>query len=418
MCRPLLLLVLGALLIAVSSVPSTCLLAESIPRHTPGFPEVTNMSLAELFKVLNISQVEPEEMPEESALSWDINSIQDAELRTSLNQTISQWLLEGATEEDIRSYIEMIDAMYRSGEISETDYIKALSAIKNVVDVVLYKQLAETVSELDDEDLRSYIGLLIDMYEQGYITLDNLAKALEDIASSSDISESDYNKIASMVDTINSMEPLLHETTTLYTDVLNEVAKELGSLQQFIPQEQLGGLSLPKPPELRLAGGEGGISIGMPSLVLPSLALPQIYMENTQNMIYAFLVLLGLILIAFVFKYLSRKGLTSRLAMLISSRFRPLHVPAGSLEGFPKVVRIYWSAVGSIERKLGVPKLDHETHREFLLKAGKALGERVKAFEKITHAYELYRFAGVSSREVEAMAEEGLRELVGGGEVG
>jgi hypothetical protein len=72
----------------------------------------------------------------------------------------------------------------------------------------------------------------------------------------------------------------------------------------------------------------------------------------------------------------------------------------------PLVTKLYWAAVRVVERVSGVRMQASMTHREFLSAVEGRLGPLREPFKALTQAYELNRYAGVTSGDLE---EEALR---------
>jgi hypothetical protein len=88
-------------------------------------------------------------------------------------------------------------------------------------------------------------------------------------------------------------------------------------------------------------------------------------------------------------------------------------VGVGGVGGGPLVLRLYWSSVKTVEGVSGVRMLASTTHREYLANVKDRIGGLIVPFENLTVSYELYRYAGLTGREVEEQALKFYNELVG-----
>ena len=103
-----------------------------------------------------------------------------------------------------------------------------------------------------------------------------------------------------------------------------------------------------------------------------------------------------------------------RLAAIVSSAaagiawWRGVRLELGDA---PLVTKLYWAAVRVVERASGVRMEASMTHREFLAMTEGRLGPLAEPFKALTQAYELHRYAGLDSRELEEQALRHYEEM-------
>jgi hypothetical protein len=103
-----------------------------------------------------------------------------------------------------------------------------------------------------------------------------------------------------------------------------------------------------------------------------------------------------------------------RLVAILSSVVAGIARRRGSrleLGGAPLATRLYWAAVRVAERVSGVKMQASMTHREFLSAVEDRLGPLREPFKALTQAYELNRYAGLNSRELEEQALRHYEEM-------
>jgi hypothetical protein len=103
-----------------------------------------------------------------------------------------------------------------------------------------------------------------------------------------------------------------------------------------------------------------------------------------------------------------------RLAAIVSSVATGIAWRRGDrleLGGAPLVTKLYWAAVRVVERVSGVRMEASMTHREFLAMTESKLGPLGKPFKALTQAYELHRYAGTASKELEEQALRHYEEM-------
>ncbi len=121
----------------------------------------------------------------------------------------------------------------------------------------------------------------------------------------------------------------------------------------------------------------------------------------------------SLLTLSLVYRRKRISGLLLRLRASLGRGLEPRTLTAGD-----DPVSVYWRSVGLVERALGVRKLDHATHREYLSSATRASAElgkyrrTVECFSEITRLYEVVRFAGESLEGAAVRAGEKFREMV------
>ncbi|MEM4863209.1 MAG: DUF4129 domain-containing protein [Candidatus Nezhaarchaeales archaeon] len=370
-------------------------------RHTPGFPDTVfygalyEMGLdPRLFKTLN-------------DVLWSAASgeLTDADIANAMRDV----LRSGAPLEDVLKALSILSNLYGYSEPGEPIPLEALHDLANSV---------------SSTELREYLKSLLNEYASGTLTPQDIESLLKTVGSLYQAGGADLRdalvatevsrllgRSAGYADTValaerlaealTKAEPLLGlETAEGLTKILDLLRPSDGGdkptgLDSVIPDLGSFGNSLPNLlPSVASAG-----------LAAPSIQLPRVDLSLIAYVAVPIAVVLGAVAL---FKVLNR--LPRALSGVLRLRPSVAHLPELRAESLRAAIRNYWTGVKFIESTHGVVRHPWETHREYLSRV--AVGR--EAFEGLTEAYELAKYAQLESREIDERSESYLRKLVGG----
>jgi len=363
-----------SLLLLLAAVPALAAASSSQPgaldvlegRHTPGFPAILNItSLADL---LSVSSPEVRGALEKLVQCDTVKCLEEDEASAGILNP----LLRDATGVDVaglrvasdRQLLDMIDS----------------PSIRRLMESLL--ESLNTTGNTGPYEVSGLLGALERSRSNGSLSPRAYAAALE--------------LLRRVLE--RSGDPQAAAVERRQVDAIREAlieASRSGLLSKLI--EKIGWLHAEHQERGSGAGGrKRGFSVGGPAA---ELGLP-----SAPPGLLALILLAGLSALAFL-------G-SQRLATLIAGAAAGV---AGRLrgdrraepgDGAPPVIKLYWAGVRIAERASGVGMEASMTHREFLSAVENRLGPLREPFKALTQAYELNRYASVTSRDLE---EEALR---------
>ena len=335
-------------------------------RHTPGFPGI-----------LNISSVD------------DLLKISSPDVRRALERILECDTLECVEQDELSSRI-IQSILYNSTGLNVYD-------LRNM-------SYSELLNLINDEGISD---LLEAFNTTGYISpadVDKLVATLEDAHKSGALSPQAYMAALEILRRVlgESGGSESSRIERLQVDAIRDIVVEAsrsGLLSKII--ERLSGLYR----ESQISSLNSNVQKASFRVEGPrvSFELPGISSD------IALLALLAIIASLILF---NSQKLGATLGNMLSSVTRG-GVGVGGVGGGPLVLRLYWSSVKTVEGVSGVRMLASTTHREYLANVKDRIGGLIVPFENLTVSYELYRYAGLTGREVEEQALKFYNELVG-----
>ncbi len=330
------------------------------------------------------------------------SEIDDPKIHNRLLET-SELLERGDTAEALRNYQELMDYatdLLNSGKLNVEDYGRLLK---------IYSQMANLIRGLPIEQQMalkryyiSYIDNLSDkLFLEGIAKNDkdlvNLAKELRDLAYSlrtGKVSVEDVEKTLSMLKNVNV------EKQVFDPDILENIDWNMGFLKNMVsktksPSESIGVDSLGSFVK-NYVGSFKALSIPMLSIPLGNIG------SELNTLAYIGAVIATLVLMYFLSTVLRKYGVRFSARKAVEKVVYKAKTAVAKVK-MSSVIEAYWYAVGILSRI--IPKLSHETHREYLEKV--KLDYVREDFEKLTFLYEKDRFSTekISGKDVEEALE-------------
>jgi hypothetical protein len=336
-------------------------------RHTPGFPNV-----------LNITDI------------GDLLSVSSPEVRRAIERLLQCTTLE-CLEREAASAEILRQALYNSTGV-DVARLRALSD----------RQLLEMVG---DPELRSLLESLIADGNPDPREVARLLDLLEGVRSGGLMPPQAYvatlELLRRSLEAINDPQAVVVERrqVSAVLEALVEASRSgllsglLAGISGLSAEPQRAGSSPDSP--------RGGFGPGVRAPPLPELKPPRV-----PPALLASALVVGVAVVLFLGSH--------RLAAILSSAVAGIAWRRGSrleLGGAPLATRLYWAAVRVAERVSGVRMQASMTHREFLSAVEGRLGPLREPFKALTQAYELNRYAGLNSRELEEQALRHYEEM-------
>ncbi|MEM2288156.1 MAG: DUF4129 domain-containing protein, partial [Sulfolobales archaeon] len=318
-------------------------------------------------------------------------------------------LRSGAPREDVLKALSILDNLYEYSEPGEPIPLEALYDLANSVgNTELREHLKSLLNEyasgtLTPQDIESLLKTVGSLYSAGGVDLRDalVATELSRLLSRSSGYADTVVLAERLAEALAKTEPLLGlESAEGLTKILDSLRLSDGGdkpvgLDSIIPDLGRFGEHLPKP------------AIGLPvgSAAAPSIQLPRVDLSLIAYVAVPIAVVLCAVAL---FRVLNR--LPRALSGILRPRAGVAHLPELGSGSLRAAIRNYWTGVKFIESRHGVVRHPWETHREYLSRV--AVGR--EAFEGLTEAYELAKYAQLESKEVDERSESYLRKLVGG----
>jgi hypothetical protein len=323
-----------------------------LPRHTPGFPDVTDWQ-------------------------WLESVLKDPRLLEALRALTGSEL----------GYRELLESLIHRETLPP--------GVAGELTGSLNRSLDDLVVELGDPRLRA----LVEAVEGAGVNREDLVTALEyldRLRSSGVLDLPRY--VALLVGLADALRERGFEVPPELLGRLGKVLTELLSPLQLSRVQLVGGSANPEPslprPEFRVAT----LGLQLPALSVPWLPLGYLIIA----------------LVATAAVVLVLRTVVPRLPRLGWLRTKLTTSPAEVTEvGELGVVELYWRAVELISRATNTPYEDHTTHREYLARLARLVGEPLLgSFSALTQTYELYRYGGVRDEAVVGLARTAYRRVV------
>ncbi|MEM0094272.1 MAG: DUF4129 domain-containing protein [Thermofilum sp.] len=378
-------------------VLSTATAYAQFDRHTPGFPDTVfygalyEMGLdPRLFKTLN-----------DVLRSAASGGLTDADIANAMRDV----LRSGAPQEDVLKALSILDNLYGYSEPGEPIPLEALHDLANSVgSTELREQVKSLLNEyasgtLTPQDIESLLKTVGSLYQAG-------GADLRDALVATEISRL-LGRSAGYADTVALAEGLAEALTKAEPLLGLETAEGLTKILDLLRPSDGGDKPIGLNSMIPDLGRFGGYlpNIASAGLSAPSIQLPRVDLSLIAYVAVPIAVVLGAVAL---FKVLNR--LPRALSGVLRLRPGVAHLPELRVESLRAAIRNYWTGVKFIESRHGVVRHPWETHREYLSRV--AVGR--EAFEGLTEAYELAKYAQLESREIDERSESYLRKLVGG----
>ncbi|MEM0453812.1 MAG: DUF4129 domain-containing protein [Sulfolobales archaeon] len=369
-------------------------------RHTPGFPDTL---INDMLKKLEI----------------------DPRLFNILNNVLRSAATGGLTDADIAN--AMRDVL-RSGASYE-DVLKALGTLDSLYEFsesgapIPLETLYDLTNSIDNAELREQVKSLLNEYASGTLTpqdIESLLKTMESTYSAGGVDPKDM-LVATEISKLVSRSAEYAEVMDLAERIAETLAKTGLPLKPEVTEGITKILESIRPPDRMDKPSElnsvipdlGSFGNSLPNLLpkastglsAPSIQLPRVDLSLIAYVAVPIAVVLGAVAL---FRVLNR--LPRALSGVLRLRPGVAHLPELRVESLRAAIRNYWTGVKFIESRHGVVRHPWETHREYLSRV--AVGR--EAFEGLTEAYELAKYAQLESKEVDERSESYLRKLVGG----
>ncbi len=323
--------------------------------------------------------------------------ISDPYLREGLLKT-SRLLEEGKVTEAITEYQKLMDyatSLLESGELSTEEYGELLR---------IFSQASTLASELPvswQTSLRNYYATYFNslsskLYSEGVVNNDEdlirLAKELKDLSYSLESGKLSLNDVEKALDVLKEISSKEQGTLKTLENVdrslsfLKNIASSLSGEQKLLPEAR-GGLSLVK---------NYASFLKAPSL---SMFTPNYLAPNVTTLTYIGAIVATALLTYFLITFLRRFSIKASARKVVEKIRHTVRSEGKAKALISGVVEAYWYAVGFLSKL--IPKLNHETHREYLEKIKAKESDVKDYFEKLTFLYEKDRFSKRRASEEE-----------------
>jgi hypothetical protein len=340
-------------------------------RHTPGFPAV-----------LNITSLD------------DLLSISSPEVRRALEKLLQCDTVKCLEEDEVSAGI--LNPLLRNATGVDVAGLRALSD----------RQLLDMI---DNPSIRRLMESLLESLNTtgstGPYEVSGLLGVLESSRSNGSLSPQAYAAALELLRRVleRGGDPQVAVVERRQVDAIREAlieASRSGLLSKLI--EKIGWLHAEYQKWGSSAGDrKRGFSIGGPAVELGLPSVPPGLLALTLLAGLSILVFLGSQRLATLIA-----GATAGIAERLRGDRR-----AEPGDGAPPVLKLYWAGVRIAERASGVRMEASVTHREFLAMTEGRLGGLEKPFKELTRCYELHRYAGIASGELEKQALKHYNEI-------
>ncbi|MEM2444665.1 MAG: DUF4129 domain-containing protein [Sulfolobales archaeon] len=369
-------------------------------RHTPGFPDTL---INDMLKKLEI----------------------DPRLFNTLNDVLRSAASGGLTDADLAN--AMRDVL-RSGASYE-DVLKALGTLDNLYEFsesgvpIPLETLYDLANSVGSTELREQVRTLIDEYASDTLTpqdMESLFKTMESTYSAGGVDPKDM-LVATEISKLVGRSAEYAEVMGLAERIAETLAKTGLPLKPEATEGVTKILESTRPPDRMDKPLEldsvipdlGSVSNSLPNLLpkasagltASSVQLPRADLSLIACVAVPIAVVLGAVAL---FRVLNR--LPRALSGVLRLRSGVAHLPELGSGSLRAAIRNYWTGVRLVESKHGVVRQPWETHREYLSRV--MVGR--EAFEGLTEAYELAKYAQLESKEVDERSDSYLRKLMGG----
>jgi len=366
-------------------------------RHTPGFPDTV------FYGALYEMGLDPRLFNTLNDVLWSAASgeLTDADIANAMRDV----LRSGAPREDVLKALSILSNLYGYSEPGEPIPLEALHDLANSVSSTeLREQVKSLLNEyasgtLTPQDIESLLKAVGSLYQAGGVDLRDALVATE-------VSRL-LGRSAGYADTVVLAEGLAEALTKAEPLLGLETAEGLTKILDLLRPSDGGDKPIGLNSMIPDLGRFGGYlpSIASAGLSAPSIQLPRVDLSLIAYVAVPIAVVLGAVAL---FRVLNR--LPRALSGVLRLRPSVAHLPELRVESLRAAIRNYWTGVKFIESRHGVVRHPWETHREYLSRV--AVGR--EAFEGLTEAYELAKYAQLESREIDERSESYLRKLVGG----
>ncbi len=403
-------LTLFATVLVVSLLICSSVVNAAVVRHSQQFVDYVETVATETLAT-QLPQIPEEALQLASEIESLVPEFSDPEIQRELLE-ISKLLEEGNTVEAINNYQELMDYaanLLESGGLSVEEYGELLR---------IFSQMTTLAGELSvDQQIAlrnyyaSYMNRLSDkLYYEG-ITSNNmdlveLAEELKDLSyalKSGDASLNDIERVLSSLEMLSSKKQIAPETLEDIDQSLN-VLRNVASIfpeQTVTSPHALGGDGLSSFVK-NYVGSLRTPLITMPSIALSSLA------SNTTTLMYVGAIVGAMVLTYFLVMFLRKFGVKVSARKVVEKIVYSVKREIKAKVRISGVIEAYWYAVGILSKL--VPKLNYETHREYLKKV--RINDIRGDFEKLTFLYEKDRFSREKASEKESEEAEYLAKKI------
>jgi len=403
-------LTLFAIALVASLLTCSSIVSAAVIRHSQQFVEYVETVATET------STTQLLQIPEEALkLANEIKSLapefSNTEIQRRLLET-SKLLKEGNTVEAINNYQELMDYatdLLKSGELNVEEYGELLRIFSQMTNLARELPVSQQIALRNY--YASYLNSLSDkLYYEGVTSNDvdlvKLAKELKDLSyalKSGEVPLNDIERALSALEKLSSEKQVAPEaledigrSLNVLKNIVSAFPKRTGSTPQISGGNGLGSFVKNYVSSLRIS------SITMPSLALGSLT------SNMTTLMYVGAIIAVMVLTYFLIMFLRKLSVKVSARKVVEKIVYRAKQEIKAKARISGVIEAYWYAVGILSKL--IPKLDYETHREYL---GKVRINDIRGdFEKLTFLYEKDRFSKKKASEEESKEAESLAKKI------
>ncbi len=355
-------------------------------KHTIGFPNVS------INQTINISSEE---------LRALLASLRDLSNVTSSCKDI-ECVRSGASNQINNVSNRLLRAEAISGD--EYQALRILSQestnLQDLYDLINNPELKKILDNLNSSDLErfkelfpQYYSRINELYMSGRISVKEYVAALELLRRIA--LEKNNGDIANTLST-RETEVLRELIEGKYSNLLLDyVSRFISGTTSGSSQDKSMGSFLRE-----YSSSNKSSLIQIPAIASLSISLPRIPLRD----LITASIIMGTVAVGALIFLFNR----DRIYSLIDRLTKPQIFTRKDLENMPPPIRLYWVAVSILSRK--VYREDSYTHREYLNKVYERFGF-LRSFTNLTKIYELSRFGGHSTPELDRDAEKSFDEL-------
>jgi len=403
-------LTLFAIVLVVSLFTCSSIVSAAVIRHSQQFVEYVETVATETLTT-QLPQIPEEALKLANEIKSLAPEFSDTEIQKKLLET-SKLLEEGNTAEAINNYQELMDyatGLLESGELDVEEYGELLRIFSQMTNLARELPVSQQIALRDY--YASYLNSLSDkLYYEGVtgndVDLVKLARELKDLSyalKSGEVSLNDIERTLSALEKLSSEKQVAPEA-------LEDIDRSLNVLKNIVS-------AFPKQTEStsQIPGGSGlssfvknyVSSLRIPSITMPSLALGSLTSSMTTLM-YVGAIVAVMVLTYFLVMFLRKFGVKVSARKVVEKIVYRARREIKAKVRISGVIEAYWYAVGILSKL--IPKLDYETHREYLRKV--RINDIRGDFEKLTFLYEKDRFSKKKAGEEESKEAESLAKKI------
>jgi len=403
-------LTLFAIVLVVSLFICSSIVSAAVIRHSQQFVEYVETVATETLTT-QLPQISEEALKLANEIRSLAPEFSNTEMQRKLLET-SKLLEEGNTAEAVNNYQELMDYatdLLESGELNVEEYGELLRIFSQMTNLARELPVSQQIALRNY--YASYLNSLSDkLYYEGVTSNDvdlvKLARELKDLSydlKSGEVSLNDIERTLSALKKLSSEKQVAPEA-------LEDIDQSLNVLKNIVTAfpKQTGST-----PQIPGGNGLGSFiknyvsSLRIPSITMPPLALGSLTSSMTTLM-YVGAIVAVMVLTYFLVMFLRKFGVKVSARKVVKKIVYRARCEIKAKAGISRVIEAYWYAVGILSKL--IPKLDYETHREYLRKV--RINDIRGDFEKLTFLYEKDRFSKKKAGEEESKEAESLAKKI------